>query len=30
LSITPNTVRTRVRRLMTEGILDITGVIDPT
>jgi Lrp/AsnC family transcriptional regulator for asnA, asnC and gidA len=29
LSITPNTVRTRVRRLMTEGILDITGVIDP-
>jgi len=29
LSITPNTVRTRAKRLMAEGILDIIGVIDP-
>lgn len=29
LSITPNTVRARVRRLMANGVLDITGVIDP-
>ena len=29
LSITTNTVRTRVKRLIADGILDITGVIDP-
>ncbi len=29
LSITPNTVRARVNRLEADGILDITGVIDP-
>jgi len=29
LSITPNTVRARVKRLMADGVLDITGVIDP-
>lgn len=29
LSITPNTVRARVRKLMDNGILDITGVINP-
>jgi len=29
LSITPNTVRGRVRKLMAGGVLDITGVIDP-
>lgn len=29
LSITPNTVRARVKRLIADGILDITGVIDP-
>jgi len=29
LSITPNTVRSRVKRLMADGILDIVGVINP-
>jgi Lrp/AsnC family transcriptional regulator for asnA, asnC and gidA len=29
LSITPNTVRARVKRLLADGILEITGVIDP-
>lgn len=29
LSITPNTVRARVNKLLANGILDITGVIDP-
>ena len=29
LSITPNTVRSRVKKLIADGILDITGVIDP-
>ncbi len=29
LSITPNTVRARVKRLMADGILDIVGVINP-
>ena len=29
LSITPNTVRTRVNKLLANGVLDITGVIDP-
>jgi Lrp/AsnC family transcriptional regulator for asnA, asnC and gidA len=29
LSITPNTVRARVNKLEADGILDITGVIDP-
>jgi Lrp/AsnC family transcriptional regulator for asnA, asnC and gidA len=30
LSITPNTVRVRVKRLVADGVLDITGVIDPS
>jgi Lrp/AsnC family transcriptional regulator for asnA, asnC and gidA len=29
LSITPNTVRARVKKLMKDGVLDITGVINP-
>lgn len=29
LSITPNTVRGRVKRLMADGVMDIIGVIDP-
>lgn len=29
LSITENTVRARVNRLMEEGVLDITGLVDP-
>lgn len=29
LSITPNTVRGRVKKLMANGVLDITGAIDP-
>jgi len=29
LSITPNTVRARVKRLIADGILEITGVVDP-
>ena len=29
LSITPNTVRGRVKKLMADGVFDITGVIDP-
>jgi Lrp/AsnC family transcriptional regulator for asnA, asnC and gidA len=29
LSITPNTVRARVKKLMANGFLDITGVVDP-
>ena len=29
LAITTNTVRGRVKKLMSNGILDITGVIDP-
>jgi len=29
LSITPNTVRGRVKKLVASGVLDITGVIDP-
>ncbi len=29
LSITPNTVRGRVKRLISNGILEITGVVDP-
>jgi Lrp/AsnC family transcriptional regulator for asnA, asnC and gidA len=29
LAITPNTVRGRVKKLIANGILDITGVIDP-
>jgi len=29
LSITPNTVRVRVKRLVADGVLDISGVIDP-
>jgi Lrp/AsnC family transcriptional regulator for asnA, asnC and gidA len=29
LSITPNTVRSRVKKLLNNGILDIAGVIDP-
>jgi Lrp/AsnC family transcriptional regulator, regulator for asnA, asnC and gidA len=29
LSVTENTVRSRVNQLMREGILDITGTIDP-
>jgi Lrp/AsnC family transcriptional regulator for asnA, asnC and gidA len=29
LSITENTVRSRVNRLMDEGILEITGLVDP-
>ena len=29
LSITPNTVRGRVKKLVANGVLDITGVIDP-
>jgi len=29
LSITPNTVRGRVKKLVGEGVLDITGAIDP-
>jgi len=30
LSITPNTVRSRVNKLLANGALDITGVIDPS
>jgi Lrp/AsnC family transcriptional regulator for asnA, asnC and gidA len=29
LSITPNTVRGRVKKLVSNGVLDISGVIDP-
>ncbi len=29
LSITPNTVRARVKKLMKDGVFDITGVINP-
>lgn len=29
LSITENTVRTRVNKLIEDGILDITGLVDP-
>jgi Lrp/AsnC family transcriptional regulator for asnA, asnC and gidA len=29
LSVTPNTVRARVKKLMADGVLEITGVIDP-
>jgi len=29
ISITPNTVRARVKKLMKDGVLDITGVINP-
>jgi Lrp/AsnC family transcriptional regulator for asnA, asnC and gidA len=29
LSITPNTVRERVKKLLASGVMDITGVIDP-
>ena len=29
LSLTENTVRSRVNRLMEEGVLEITGLIDP-
>ena len=29
LSISPNTVKTRVKKMIDNGILDITGVIDP-
>lgn len=29
LSVTSNTVRGRVKKMMAQGILDITGVIDP-
>ena len=29
LSVTPNTVRVRVKKLVANGVLDITGVIDP-
>ena len=29
LSITPNTVRMRAKKLLANGILDVTGVIDP-
>ncbi len=29
LSLTENTVRSRVNRLMDEGVLEITGLIDP-
>lgn len=29
LSITPNTVRGRVKKLLANGILEITGLIDP-
>lgn len=29
LSITENTVRARVNRLIEEGVLDITGLVDP-
>jgi len=29
LSIAPNTVRARVKKLMANGVLDITGVVDP-
>lgn len=29
LAITPNTVRGRVKKLISNGFLDITGVIDP-
>ena len=29
LSITTNTVRGRVKKLLADGVLDITGVIDP-
>lgn len=29
LSVTENTVRTRVNRLMDEGVLDVVGLVDP-
>ena len=29
LSVTPNTVRSHAKRLMNDGVLQITGVIDP-
>jgi Lrp/AsnC family transcriptional regulator for asnA, asnC and gidA len=29
LSISPNTVRMRVKKLLTDGLLDVAGVIDP-
>jgi Lrp/AsnC family transcriptional regulator, regulator for asnA, asnC and gidA len=29
LSVTPNTVRMRVKRLLADGVLDVAGVIDP-
>jgi Lrp/AsnC family transcriptional regulator for asnA, asnC and gidA len=29
LSITPNTVRGRVKKLIAQGVLDIAGIIDP-
>jgi len=29
LSITENTVRSRVKRLVEEGVLDVTGLVDP-
>jgi len=29
LSTTPNTIRGRVKKLISNGVLDITGVIDP-
>jgi Lrp/AsnC family transcriptional regulator for asnA, asnC and gidA len=29
LSITPNTVRGRVKKLVANGVMDITGIIDP-
>jgi Lrp/AsnC family transcriptional regulator for asnA, asnC and gidA len=30
MSLTPNTVRVRVKKLVADGVLDITGVIDPS
>ncbi len=29
LSVTPNTVRARVRKLISDGVLDIVGLVDP-
>jgi len=29
LSVTPNTVRGRVKKLIAQGVLDIAGIIDP-
>jgi len=29
LSVTPNTIRARVKKLVADGILEITGLIDP-